>query len=70
MGANRSMTINEEQEEDNEVKLRTKSQLPTKGKMAEMFSRSEESLKGDMETLHGDLNHIIKRVEVKVIFPP
>lgn len=35
VGANSSTTVNEEQEEENEVELRTKSQLPTKGEMAD-----------------------------------
>lgn len=60
-GVDSSMTINEKQE--NDAELKTKSQLPTKDEMAEMFSRLELSLKGEMATLHGDLNQILKRVE-------
>lgn len=44
-------------------RIKNKNQLPTKSEMAEMFYRLELSLKGEMATLHGDLNQILKRVE-------
>lgn len=53
---------NEEHEEENEEQ-RIKSQLPNKSKISDMFSRLEQSLKGEMATLHGDLSQILKWVE-------
>lgn len=62
VGVNSSMYVNQEQEEKNEEEEQIKSQLPTKSEMADMFSRLEQSLKGEMATLHGDLSQILKRV--------
>lgn len=45
------------------TEARQKKELPTKGEMAEMFARLELSIKGEVATLHEDLNQILKRVE-------
>lgn len=37
--------------------------LPTKNEIAEMFARLETSIKGEIETIRGDMGHILRRVE-------
>lgn len=58
-----SMFINKEIKEDAAVGPRQKKQLLTKGEMAEMFTRLELFIKGEMATLHDDLNQILKRAK-------
>lgn len=57
------MASSEILEEETTMEPQQKEQLPTKGEMAEMFARLETSLKGEIVTLHEDMNHLLKRVE-------
>lgn len=50
-------------EEEVTMEPKQKKQLPTKDEMAEMFARVETFIKGEIATLHEDMNHMLKRVE-------